>query len=133
MAAGGGFAAYSYFIKVPEQLDSTRLMIMGDPNASISSADCDKSHEKILADHPGVTSFDDNAFQNACTWKTRTYYGYIIGGVGLLGAVTSLIMLSRDTEPSEKPATGARGKKPDVAIVPIWTPDVGGASLSVRW
>jgi len=42
-------------------------------------------------------------------------------------------LLSRDSGSSETAPTGARGKKPDVAIVPILTPDSAGASFSMRW
>jgi hypothetical protein len=47
--------------------------------------------------------------------------------------VVSLIMLTRDVHPSESSPTGARGKKPGVAIAPIVQRDMAGASLSVRW
>jgi hypothetical protein len=72
-------------------------------------------------------------FHHACTWNHRIYIGYVVGGVGVLGAVASLIMMSRDGGSSEAPATGARGKKPEVALVPVVTPDSAGASFSVRW
>jgi hypothetical protein len=42
-------------------------------------------------------------------------------------------MLIRDPGSEEQPPTGARSKKPDVAIAPILTPGVAGASLSVTW
>ncbi|HEX2688696.1 MAG TPA: PEGA domain-containing protein [Kofleriaceae bacterium] len=132
--AGAGFAAYSYFVKVNGQLEPSNLKIVGEVHSSISSDDCSKDYNTILKDsNPKIMSFNDSAFRSACTWKQRTYLGYIVGGVGLLGAVTSLIMLSRDTDPSEQPTTGTRSKKPDIAFVPMWMPDGGGASFSVRW
>lgn len=134
LAAGAGFAAYSFYIKVNGQLKTSVLNIeSSDKNASIGSDDCGKQYDQILVNHPTVTSFNYGALQNACTWKTRTYIGYVIGGIGLLGTVGSLIMLTRDSAPSEGAPTAARGKQPDVAIVPVLTPDFGGASLSVRW
>jgi len=138
MAAGGGFAAYAYLVKVNDQLQPSALKIVGETGAAVGSGDCGKSYQYIL-DHSGdqgnpkVTSFNYSALQTACTWKTRTYIGYAIGGVGLLGAVVSLIMLTRDTDSSEKPPTGARGKKSDLAIMPMLTPAGGGATLSMRW
>jgi hypothetical protein len=42
-------------------------------------------------------------------------------------------MLTRETGPTESPATAVRGKEPAVAIVPIVTPGGGGASFSLRW
>jgi PEGA domain-containing protein len=134
MAAGGGFAAYSYFAKVNKQLEPTTLKIVGDTGATVSSDDCGKSEAMILANsNPKITSFNYGALQAACTWRTRTYIGYAIGGVGLLGAVVSLIMLTRDTDATEQPPTGARGKKSDLAIVPMLMPAGGGATLSMTW
>jgi len=135
LAAGGGFAAYSFYIKVNGWLEPSVLNIVSsDKTASVGSGDCGKPYQQILDDsNPKVTSFNYSALQRACTWKTRTYIGYGIGGIGVIGAVASLIMLTRDSAPSEKSPTGARGKQSDVAIVPILTPDGGGASLTVRW
>ncbi len=133
-ALGGGFAAYSFLVKVNGALEPSKLQIVGDPGASVGSGDCNKTEAMILgSSNPKVTSFNYGSLQTACTWQTRTYIGYAIGGVGLLGAVVSLIMLTRDTSPSEKPSTGARGKKSDLAIVPILTPAGGGATLSMTW
>jgi len=135
-AAGAGFAAYSYFNKVHGYLEPAELMIMVQPGATgatVDSTDCGKTHAEILAARPMVVEFNDKALRSACTWTTRTHIGYAVGGVGLLGAVISLIMLSRDTESSEKQVTGARSKKLDVAIVPMFTPDSSGASLSLTW
>jgi len=133
-AAGFGLAAYSFLVKVNGALEPSTLQIVGDPGASIGSTDCGKSRQAILDDSdPKVTSFNYDALQTACTWKTRTYIGYAIGGVGLLGAVVSLIMLTRDTDAAEKPPTVARGKKSDLAIVPVLRPDGGGATLSMTW
>lgn len=130
-AAGGAFALYS-FTKQNNWLDQDSLMLEGPTGHAIGSGDCGDKYETILTNE-GVTKFSKGALDRACTWNKRIYIGFVVGGVGALGAVASLIMLSRDPEPSEKSPTGARGKKSDVAIVPVFTPDGGGASLSVSW
>jgi len=130
---GVSFAAYSYFGKVNASLKPPALKIVGEQGASVGTADCGRSYQDIV-DHsnPRITSFDYGALQTACTWKTRTYLGYAIGGIGVVGAVVSLIMLTRDAGSPEVPA-GTRGKKPAVAIAPIVTPGGGGAALALTW
>jgi len=76
---------------------------------------------------------DSVVFDRACTWKKRIYAGYVIGGIGALGAVVSLIILTRDPRPSETSPTGTRSKKPGIAIAPIVGPDAAGAVLSMSW
>jgi len=134
MVGGLGFAGYSYLDKVNTALDAKHLQIMGDQGATVGSDDCNRGYTDILnTSNPKITSFNYSSLQTACTWRTRTYIGYAIGGVGLLGAVVSLVMLTRDTDSSEKAPTGARAKKSDLAIVPMLTPAGGGATLSMRW
>jgi hypothetical protein len=129
--AGGALAFYSY-TRQNRWLDRDSLLLVRGAGDSVTSKDCGIEPQAVL-DKEGVTSFSIGAFQRACTWNTRIYIGYAVAGVGALGAVASLIMLSRDSGSSERAPTGARGKKPDVAIVPILTPDSAGASFSMRW
>jgi PEGA domain len=132
IAATGALYAYHSDNRVKAHLDL--IDIEGMKGAGVSSDECGKAEATIIADSMGkVTSFNNETFQRACTWKTRTYLSFVVGGVGVLGAVASLIMLTRDTPSSEKQPTGARSKKLDVAIIPTFTPDGGGASLSVTW
>jgi len=134
MAGGLGFAGYSYLGKVNSALEADHLKIVGDPGATVSSEDCKRGYDDIINNStPKISSFNYDSLKTACTWRTRTFIGYAIGGVGLLGAVVSLVMLTRDTASSEKPPTGARGKKSDLAIVPMLTPAGGGATLSMTW
>ena len=131
--AGGAYAYYS-FTRANAHFDNNIVNVIGDSKASVGSGDCGKSKAQIIMDaNPRVTDFNFDSFQRGCTWKDRIYVGFVVGGVGLLGAVVSLIMLTRDTDASEKPPTGARGKKSDLAIVPMLTPAGGGATLSMRW
>jgi hypothetical protein len=132
VVSGGAFAVYSYS-RVNAYLEPSRLMITGDPSASLSADDCGKSNGEILADHPGITSFNHDALQKACTWRSRVYIGYGVASLGAVGAVVSLIMLTRNPGPSEMPAPRARSKKPEAALLPIVTPSGGGASLSLSW
>jgi hypothetical protein len=125
------FTAYSRS-KVDSELEPGALMIMGNSGAGISSDDCGKSYQQIL-DGSQLTSFNYAALQRACTWRTRSYVGLVASGVGVLGIVVSLIMLTRETGPTEPAVTATRRMQHDVAIVPILTPDGGGASFSLRW
>jgi hypothetical protein len=131
--AGAGLSLYSND-RVNAHLVDTIINVTGEENASIGSGDCGKEKAAIIAaSMPRVSDFDYPTFDRACTWKTRIYIGFAVGAIGVVGAVTSLIMLSRDTESSERSPTVARGQKPNVAIVPILTPDGAGASFSMTW
>jgi len=129
--AGGVFAYYSY-TKQNGWLDAQSLLLTGPTGHIVDSGDCGAKHEDILRTK-GVNAFSQDALDRACYWNRRIYIGYGVAAVGALGAVASLILLSRDSGSSETAPTGARGKKPDVAIVPILTPDSAGASFSMRW
>jgi TolB-like protein len=137
--AGAGFAYYSNdqmvnhnkvtYEAAVNPVDGT---LYTDGIQAPDAGDCGQSFDQIATSkHAKVTNED--AFSRACTWKTRIYIGYVVGGVGVLGAVVSLIMLTRDVHPSESSPTGTRGKKPGIAIAPIVRPDVAGASLSFSW
>lgn len=138
--AGAGFAYYSNDQMVNHnKVMYTAALNPDDNNNPYTSGvqapdagDCGQNAEQIRVNkHAAVT--DNAAFSRACTWKTRIYIGYVVGGVGALGAVASLIMLTRDVRPSESSPTGTRGKKSGIAIAPIVRPDVAGAALSLRW
>ncbi|MEO7732625.1 MAG: PEGA domain-containing protein, partial [Kofleriaceae bacterium] len=107
-----------------------------DPNSSlrpidVTDADCGQAADQILASKHAIVT-NQTAFDRACTWKPRIYVGFAITGVGVIGAAISYVMLSRGTE-SERPRTSARLRKPSVAVAPIVTPALTGASLSVAW
>jgi tetratricopeptide (TPR) repeat protein len=129
---GAAYAVYSSH-KIDAHL--ALINILGSGGTGVSSEECGKSYATILNDtrdqtgEPTVIYFNYETFQRACTWKTRAYLGYLASGVGVLGAVISLIMLTREPEP---PA-GSHRKKAEVAIVPIVTPGGGGAQLSLAW
>lgn len=130
MLAGASYAAYSYS-RQNSWLGKDQLKIMGPLDSSVGSGDCGLPYNDVLTKE-GVTSFNPHALDRACSWNTRIYIGFMVGGVGLVGAVASLILLTRDSGSEQQP-TGARARKPDVAIAPILTPNVAGASLSVHW
>jgi hypothetical protein len=112
-------------------IDESTMMPYTEVQAPDAS-DCGQSFPEIRI-HKGAEVTNQDAFTRACTWKTRIYIGYAVGGVGLLGAVVSLIMLTRDVHTSESSPTGTRSKKPGIAIAPILRPDATGASLSLHW
>lgn len=133
VVAGVGLTAYSRS-QMNHQIESGELQVMGNFVGSITADDCGKSYQQILDAHGGsVTSFHYATLERACTWRTRSFVGLAASGVGVVGVLVSLIMLTRETSPSEAPAAAARGKQPAVAIVPIVTPGGGGASFSLRW
>jgi hypothetical protein len=140
LAASGGvavagvvFTAYSLG-KMDSQLAQGEIQVLGNFGGSIGSDDCGKSYQQVLDVHgAGVTSFNYAALERACTWRTRSFFGIAATGVGVVGALVSLIMLTRETGPAQPPATATRAKQPAVAIVPIVTPGGGGASFSLRW
>jgi TolB-like protein len=136
--AGGGFAYYSN----DQMVNHNKVMYTPaiDPNTGApftkveapDASDCDQSFAQIRT-NKGAEVMNQDAFNRACTWKTRIYIGYVVGGVGVLGAVVSLIMLTRDVHATESSPTGTRSKKPGVAVAPILGPDLAGASLSLHW
>jgi PEGA domain len=127
-AAGGGLAIYG-FVKQSSNNDNLQASIGGDPEVTIGVDDCKKSGMP----GGGKVTFDSHSFDRACHWHTVNVAGFVTLSVGGVGAVLSLIMLSRDPGSPEKSPTGARSKKPDVALAPVWMPGGGGASFSVRW
>jgi hypothetical protein len=134
VAVAGGLLSLYSFNRANSQFADNSVKVMGDAGAIVASGKCGKSQQEILeTSNPKVTSFDYAAFQEGCTWKTRIYIGLAVAGVGGAAAILSLIMLSRESGPSEKSATSARSKKPEVAIVPLLATDGAGASFSLTW
>ena len=136
--AGVGFAYYSNDQMVNHNKVTFTAATDPDSGAAYSdpqapdAGDCGRSPEQIrIAKHAAVMNPD--VFDRACTWKKRIYAGYVIGAAGALGAVVSLIMLTRDPRRSESLPTGTRSKKPGIAIAPIMGPDAAGAVLSMSW
>lgn len=129
-AAGGAFAYYSY-----TQMESSQDSIFPSDATGdqfVSSDECG-TDDQTLVNLKGA-DFNLAAFRDACTWRSRIYIGFAVSGVGALGAIVSLVMLSRDPPGPEQPAQRGRGKKKsNVAIVPVLAPGGGGASLSLRW
>ncbi|HEX7837854.1 MAG TPA: PEGA domain-containing protein [Kofleriaceae bacterium] len=129
---GVGYAYYAYDRENNHNTVHYLKPSMGMNYTVPDQSQCGKSIEQVNKD-TNTTVLNPDTFNRACTWHTRNVYGLLVAGVGGALAITSLIMLSRDPGPAEGPASGARGKKSDVAIVPILTPEVAGAQLSLAW
>jgi PEGA domain len=136
--AGGAYAVHSSN-KVDAHLAPSLLDIKGAGGASVSSEECGKSYATILNDSRDrngvqtVASFNEETFQRACTWRTRSYLGLLASTVGVLGTVISLIVVLSDLGSPEGSPAGSHRKTAAVAIVPLVTPAGGGASFSLRW
>lgn len=134
---GGGYALYAWKQKSDNTgtfmagLDSTTNAPYADPSAP-TDADCGKTNDAILKDRHSVLK-DRAVFDTGCRWSHRIPTGIVVGSVGAAVAAAAIVMLIRDSGSEEKPPTGARSKKSDVAIAPILTPDVAGAALSLTW
>lgn len=128
-AAGGAFAYYSYTQMANSQDNIFPTDAVGDQ--FVSSDECG-TDDQTLVNVKGA-GFNLAAFRDACTWKSRIYMGFAVSGAGALGAIVSLIMLSRDPPGPEQPAQRGRGKKANVALVPVIAPGGAGASLSLTW
>jgi TolB-like protein len=131
--AGGAFAYYSNDRMVNHNQVTFEAALRGDgvlysDPSPPNSDDCGLSAAKIAEKkHARVTNPD--VFDRACTWKNRIYIGFGVAAVGALGAIASLVVLTRD---SDAERTGARGKK-SLAIAPMIGPNRTGASLSITW
>jgi hypothetical protein len=136
-AASGAFAIYGYDRMTHHKgsydaaVDTATGKLFLDPTAPDES-DCDRSEADLVTTKHAIVT-DKVDFQRGCTWKSRIYTSFVIGSVGLLGAVASLVMLARDPGSEERPPTGARGKQPSVALRPIVSPDFAGGSLTLSW
>jgi hypothetical protein len=137
---GGGFAFYSYDREVNH--NSPRFRVAVDPLTGKSyqkfsapdSSDCGKTDDQITSERHTVFPDENRGiFDRACTWHTRTYLGIGVAAVGGLVAIGSLIMMSRDPGPPDRPVTGARARRSELAILPIVTPELAGAQLSLAW
>jgi hypothetical protein len=130
--AGGGYALYAY----DRETNHNKVIFVRPVSGMFrtpDSSDCGKSIAQIEMLTGTMITTGQAVFDRACTWHTRNAIGIgvAIGGGAL--AIASLIMMSRDPGPPDSPAPGVRGKKADVAIVPIVTPEVTGAQLSLAW
>ncbi|HEY0478156.1 MAG TPA: hypothetical protein VGD37_11595 [Kofleriaceae bacterium] len=143
---GGGFAFYSYDREVNH--NSPRFQVAIDPLtgkqyqkfSAPDSSDCGKTSDKITGERHTVFPGENRGiFDRACTWHTRTYLGIGVAAVGGLVAIGSLIMMSRDPGPPDRPVTGARARqserarRSELGIIPIVTPELAGAQLSLDW
>jgi hypothetical protein len=97
-------------------------------SGTVTDADCGESVDQISM-AKGVTIVNPSAFHHACSWKTRAQVGQIVGTLGLVGAVVSLVMVMRGHDSGEAVAAGPHR----VAISPVVTPTTSGASLSLTW
>jgi hypothetical protein len=133
VAAVGGGMALSGFIEQQHYIDKADATstVEGAPRYNLGSSDCGTDHAKIKETR--MITFIDKEFDTACSWHDINIAGFVVLGVGGAGAVLSLIMVIRDAGDDEVPATTARGKRSDVAIAPVVTPEWTGASLSLRW
>jgi hypothetical protein len=138
--AAGGYAFYAYDRETNHNAPYYKVAIdlsTGKPYTDPQKPDwkdCGNTDAQIAAStHTVFVTGSRATFDRACTWRNRNFIGVGVAVAGGALAVTSLIMLSRDPGPAEGPASGSRGKKSDVAIVPILTPEVAGAELSLAW
>jgi hypothetical protein len=132
-AVGGGAAGIGYLGQshYNDQVKKNLMDVSGKME-EVGVGDCSQADLMGLMTMRGI-KFNVGDFQSACNWHKVNVAGFVALGIGGAAAVVSLIMLIRDHGSEEQPPTGARGKKPDIAIVPILTPGVSGASLSVTW
>ena len=129
-ALGGAFAGFSAYEVYRERVLVQRLNDRGF--TKVTDADCGLGTEQIATAH-NVRVTNQAVFENACTWKPRIYYGLAVTGVGAVGAAISYVMLQRSASATETPRTGGRPRKRSVAVAPVVTPALTGASLSVTW
>lgn len=135
--AGGGYAFYAY-----DRETNHNKVIFVRPASGMyrtpDSSDCGKTIPQIEMVTGTTITTSQAVFDRACTWQHRNETGIIVAIGGGALAIASLIMMSRDPGPPDSPASGVRGKKAEVAkaevvIVPIVTPEVTGAQLSLVW
>jgi hypothetical protein len=138
VAAGGGAAAWfgDHQQKMYQGKLNAKLQAGAQPDATVGVDDCGDTSAAALQNitTQRKITFDGGALRHACNWHKVNVGGFVALGVGGVAALASLVLLIRDPGSSEEPLpTGARGKRPDVAIAPILLPDVAGASLALRW
>lgn len=129
--AGVAYAAHSYS-RETAWFDQQSLQVKGQSGSSVTSYDCGQAYETVLLVE-NVTSFNFGALQRACTWNSRIYVSFAVAGVGALGAIASLILLTRDTGPADTTKAAVRGTQHTIAITPVVTPGSGGAAFSLTW
>jgi hypothetical protein len=130
-AAGGALAAYADY---EQQRAKDRIKLTPETAPlDLDESRCGDTDKELNGLMVNDIKFDPKAFRDACTWHTRNIAGFIVLGVGGAAAIASLIMLWRDPGSEERPPTVARNKKAGVAIAPILTSDVAGASMTLTW
>jgi hypothetical protein len=135
VAVLGGGAAASGWLLQNHYNGQLNLVQKNGSKKTVGVDDCGATDDMALGaiETSREIMFNHDNLRNACKSHTANVAGFVVLGVGGLATVASLIMLIRDPGSEEQPPTGARSKKPDVAIAPILTPGVAGASLSVTW
>jgi tetratricopeptide (TPR) repeat protein len=97
-----------------------------------TSADCGRSADQILASkHAQITNYQQ--FKDLCSASSHVKIGYVITGVGLVGAAVSTFMIWRDRHSREVDAARRHHPRHDLAIAPVITRDSSGAMLSLTW
>lgn len=123
-AVGGGMALTGYLEQQNYIGKVTTRSTSGDPQVRVvTSGDCGTSATKLKAER--MIEFDDSKFDTACTWHNIHYAGFVVLGVGGVGALLSMVMVIRDAHNDEPPRR--------VSLSPAASPGYAGASLSVRW
>lgn len=123
--AGAGFSGYAFY----KQDKLTSAVAPTPGTAAITPDDCsNKAQAKMRLSDPGK-------LDELCSWHDRhVYSGWGTGIVAGSMAILSGYMWYRNTRQPDGERTATRpGRRPELAIVPVVTPDGGGASLSVRW
>jgi PEGA domain len=138
-ASGLGYGLYAHG-KMRTNNDAVIVVPSQKPDGSgpyasafgVKPGDCGKSDEKIASENQSIL-VNPERFDRTCTWRNRSYLGYGIAAVGLVGAFVSTVVLWRDSAAQgDLPATIPRRRR-DVRILPTVTPDGAGASLAVTW
>ncbi|HET7505677.1 MAG TPA: hypothetical protein VFK02_31875 [Kofleriaceae bacterium] len=138
-ALGGGLAAFGDY---EQQRYSDKVKVTPAPGQTnkntISVSDCGDSSPEALSNLTMrrmivVDETSADHFRTACKWHTANIAGFVVLGAGGAAAIASLIFLIRDPGSEERSEAVTRGKKPEVAIAPIVSPGLAGASLTVRW
>ncbi len=102
-AGGGGFAGYSYYVKIP------------DANPKMNSSHCGDANR-------------DTSTSSACNALRNTYIGWGIAGVGgAMAAVGFYFAYVRETKPAERSASSHRKLRDRVVVTPVVSTDAAGA------
>jgi len=130
-ALGGAFAGYSFYQQEsgdPEPHPEVEGQIV----PQLTNNECSLSVAEIK-EQKHIIVGNEAEFRRKCDWHPRIFYGFGVAGIGVVGALVSFVMLSRESGSSEPLRTGERSAQRRVAVTPIVTPSLTGASLSVTW